>query len=178
MVHKIICQWQIFLFKSILFITDYNHTERAFFQKSQTFGLGHSNWAESFWGIWGIFVQFISTNLVLWVPFPCFPLIYHFIYKKLSLHIQIENKYLGLIFNLGRKELGIQASFVQSPPFLGNLGCMILTSVNILDQFLTPPCFLLDILFLFLAGFLSIGPLSKWSAQEHECTLEHQCGSQ
>jgi hypothetical protein len=43
-------------------VMDYGHPERAFFQKSHTFGLGKTNWAEKFWGIWGIFSQFISTH--------------------------------------------------------------------------------------------------------------------
>jgi hypothetical protein len=30
--------------------------------KSQMFGLGQTNWADKFWGIWGIFSQSISTN--------------------------------------------------------------------------------------------------------------------
>ena len=42
--------------------TDYGHPERAFFRKPQTFGLGQTNWAEKYWGIWGIFGQFISTH--------------------------------------------------------------------------------------------------------------------
>ena len=48
--------------------TDYGHPERAFFQKLETFGLGHTNWAEILWGIWGISGQTISTILALWVP--------------------------------------------------------------------------------------------------------------
>ena len=36
---------------------------------SQTFGLGQTNWADKFWGIWGTIVQTISTTiLALWVP--------------------------------------------------------------------------------------------------------------
>ena len=31
-------------------------------RKSQTFGLGQTNWAENFGGIWGIFGRFISTH--------------------------------------------------------------------------------------------------------------------
>ena len=42
--------------------TDYGHPERAFFQKSQTFGLGQTNWAENVGGIWSIFGRFISTH--------------------------------------------------------------------------------------------------------------------
>ena len=33
-----------------------------FFRKFQTFGLGQTNWADKFGGIWGIFGQFISTH--------------------------------------------------------------------------------------------------------------------
>ena len=39
------------------------NTERAFFRKPQTFGLGQTNWAENFGGIWGIFGRFISAYL-------------------------------------------------------------------------------------------------------------------
>ena len=28
-----------------------------FFQKSETFGLGQTNWAQIFWGIWGIYFR-------------------------------------------------------------------------------------------------------------------------
>ena len=40
----------------------------SFFQKFEAFGLGQTNWAEIFWGIWGIFGKTISTILALWVP--------------------------------------------------------------------------------------------------------------
>ena len=42
--------------------TEYGHPERAFFRKPQTFGLGQTNWAENFGGIWGIFGRFIGTH--------------------------------------------------------------------------------------------------------------------
>ena len=32
-------------------------SRESFFRKSQTFGLGQTNWAENFWGIWGIFEE-------------------------------------------------------------------------------------------------------------------------
>jgi hypothetical protein len=35
---------------------------KPFSLKSQTFGLGQTNWQDKFWGIWGIFGQFISTH--------------------------------------------------------------------------------------------------------------------
>ena len=43
-------------------VTDHGQPERAFFQKSWTFGLGQTFWAEFFWGIWGIFGRTISTH--------------------------------------------------------------------------------------------------------------------
>jgi hypothetical protein len=83
----------------IILSTDYGRPMKPFSLKSQTFGLGQTNWADKFWGIWGIFGRIISTH---------FPLINYYFYKKLSLFIQIPNIYLGLWdLNLGRKELGI-----------------------------------------------------------------------
>ena len=35
---------------------------RFFSSKSQTFVLGQTNWADKFWGIWGIFGWIISTH--------------------------------------------------------------------------------------------------------------------
>ena len=32
--------------------------------KARTFGLGQKNWADKFWGIWGIFCQNISTRFL------------------------------------------------------------------------------------------------------------------
>ena len=42
---------------------DYGHSERLFFQKSWTFELKQTFFAEIFWGIWGIFVQTFSTHV-------------------------------------------------------------------------------------------------------------------
>ena len=36
---------------------------------------------------------------------PCFPLINHYFYKKLSLYIQITNVYLGLEFEFGPQRI-------------------------------------------------------------------------
>ena len=73
--------WKLF-WKSILIFMHLNFHEmyhkycmkyelrtptESFFQKSQTFGLGKTNWAEIFWDIWGIFSE---TILPLWVPCP------------------------------------------------------------------------------------------------------------
>ena len=41
------------------------HSERAFFQKSQTFGFGQTNWAEKCRGILGIFGQTTVPILAL-----------------------------------------------------------------------------------------------------------------
>ena len=65
----------------------------------------HSEEPESIIGIWGIFGQFISTHfsnntlmrfvhvfltqMLPWVPCPCFPLINHYFHKKLSPQPQI-----------------------------------------------------------------------------------------
>ena len=43
--------------------------------------------------------------LVLWVPCPCFPIINHYFYKKLSLYIHIPNIYLGLGFEFGLQRI-------------------------------------------------------------------------
>ena len=47
-------------------------------------------------GAFGVFSANLSAPiLILWVPCPCFPLINHYFYKKLSLYIHIPNIYLG-----------------------------------------------------------------------------------
>ena len=67
---------------SFVCLTDYGHPERAVFQKFETFGLGQTNWAEIFWGIWGISGQSIKTILALWVPCPMADVAGSFSYKK------------------------------------------------------------------------------------------------
>ena len=53
------------------FLLDYElptYAQRElFFEKSQTFGLGQTNWAEILLGIWVFFGQTICTILALWV---------------------------------------------------------------------------------------------------------------
>ena len=76
--------------------TDYGHPERAFIQKSRTFGLGQTFWADFFRGIWGIFGWIISTH------FGMFSIIQPLFQKKLSLYIiHIPNIFLGLGFEFG-----------------------------------------------------------------------------
>ena len=74
-----------------------------FLLKSRTFGLEQTNWADKFWGIWGIFGR--TVFLVQWVPCPCFPLFNHYFYKKLSLYIHIPNICLGLGFKFGPQRI-------------------------------------------------------------------------
>jgi hypothetical protein len=45
--------------------TYYGHLERAFFQKSQTFGHGQANWAENVWSILVFSANLSALNLVL-----------------------------------------------------------------------------------------------------------------
>ena len=42
--------------------TDYGHPMKPFSSKSQTFGIGQTNWTDKFLDIWGIFGQTISTH--------------------------------------------------------------------------------------------------------------------
>ena len=57
-------------------------------------------------GAFGVFSTYLSAPIsVLWVPCPCFPLINHSFYKKLSLHIQIQNIYFGLGFEFGQQRI-------------------------------------------------------------------------
>jgi hypothetical protein len=42
--------------------TDYGRPIKPFFIETRTFGLGQTNWADKFWGIWGIFSQTSSTH--------------------------------------------------------------------------------------------------------------------
>ena len=42
--------------------TDYGRPMKLFSLKSSSFGLWQTNWANKFWGIWGIFDRTISTH--------------------------------------------------------------------------------------------------------------------
>ena len=76
--------------------------------KFRTFGLGQTNWADKFWGIWGIFSQTISTHFST-----VSPLIMFFRYstiistKKLSLLSPSQIFIWDGDLNLGCKDLGI-----------------------------------------------------------------------
>ena len=61
--------------------TDYGGPMKSFFIKITNFW----DWADNF-GAFGVFWADLSAPiLVQWVPCPCFPLINHYFYKKLSL---------------------------------------------------------------------------------------------
>ena len=47
--------------KTIIDYRDYGRPMKPFSFTSRTFWLGQTNWTNIFWGIWGIFGQFIST---------------------------------------------------------------------------------------------------------------------
>ena len=64
----------------IVYTTDNGHPERAFFQKFESFGLGH--WAEILGCILVISSQTIGTILALWVPCSWESVAGSFSYKK------------------------------------------------------------------------------------------------
>jgi hypothetical protein len=49
--------------------------EALFSLKSRTFGLGQTNWADKFWGIWDIFSQSTSTHFGTVSPLSMFSII-------------------------------------------------------------------------------------------------------
>ena len=56
----------------------------AFFSlKSRTFGLGQTNWADKFWGIWGIFGHTINTHFGTVSPLSMFSIIQPLFLQKL-----------------------------------------------------------------------------------------------
>ena len=66
--------------------------------KSQTFGLGQTNWAYKFWGIWGIFGQTISTHFCTVSPLFMVSIIHPLFLKKTKPLYPHPNEYLGLGF--------------------------------------------------------------------------------
>ena len=78
---------------------------KPFLLKSRTFGVGQINWADKFWGIWGIFGRTISTHFGTYSES-----LDHVFYdstiistKIQSLYIPIPNIYLG--FEVGPKRI-------------------------------------------------------------------------
>ena len=94
-------QWSLFLFKS------------------RTLGLGQSNCADEFWGIWGIFGQTISTHFGTVSPLFMFSITYSTIIStKKNKPLYPHSRYLFIWdwnLNLVRKELGILPLCVRSP---------------------------------------------------------------
>jgi hypothetical protein len=73
--------------------------ESFFFENLKPLGLGRQI-GPNILGAFGVFLADLSAPiLVLCVACPCFPLINHYFYKKLSIYIQIPNIYLGLGFD-------------------------------------------------------------------------------
>ena len=64
---------------------------KPFLLKSRTFVLGQTNWADKFWGIWGIFGQTISTHFDAVSSLSMFSIIQPIFLKNLTLYIQIPN---------------------------------------------------------------------------------------
>ena len=88
------------LYCLLLTTTDYGRPMKPIFIKNcKQFG-------QTNFGTFGVFLADLSALiLVPWVHCPCFPLINRYFYKKVSLYIQIPNKYLGLGFEF---EFGLQ----------------------------------------------------------------------
>ena len=83
---------------------------KPFFIKIQTFWA----WADKFWGIWGIFGQFISTHFGTLSSL--FSINQPLCLQKTKPFISKSQIFIwGWDLNLGRKELGIQSSCVRSP---------------------------------------------------------------
>ena len=57
-------------------------------------------------GAFGVFWADLSPPILMCVPCPCFPLINHYLYKKLSLYIQIPKIYFGVGVEFGPKRIG------------------------------------------------------------------------
>ena len=100
-------QWFISVYHWMIMGTDYGRSMKPFSLKFQTFGLGKTNWADRFCGIWGIFGWTISTHFDTVSPLPMFSIIQPIFFKKLSLYIHIPNVFLGLgfIFEFGLQRI-------------------------------------------------------------------------
>ena len=89
----------------IVKITDYRHPMKPFQQNLKLLDLGRQCGQKNF-GTFGVFWANLSAPiLVHWVPCPCFPLINHYFYKKISLYIQMPNNYLALGLEFGPQRI-------------------------------------------------------------------------
>ena len=82
--------------------TDYGRPMKPISLKSRAFGIGQTNWADKFWGIYGIFGQTISTHFGKVSPLSMF-----FHYSTIISTSQIIIWVWDLNLNLGSKKLGI-----------------------------------------------------------------------
>ena len=68
-------------------------------------GLGRKIGQINIWAFGVFSAELSALILVQWVPCPCFPLLNHCFYKKLSLYIHIQNIYLELGFEFGSQRI-------------------------------------------------------------------------
>ena len=68
---------------------------------SQTFGLGQTNWANKFWGIWGIFAQTINTHFGTVSPLPMLSINQPLFHQKTKLLYSYPKYFKGLGFEFG-----------------------------------------------------------------------------
>ena len=96
--------------------------QRSLFSpKYQTFGLGQTIWANKFWGIWGIFGQFISTLSGTVSPLSMFFVNQTLVLQKNEAFISESQIFVwDWDLNQDSKELGIQSSRVRSPWYIHN----------------------------------------------------------
>ena len=88
--------------------------EAFFHWNPELLGLGRQI-GQIHFGAFGVFSAELSVPiLVQWVPCPWFPLFNHYIYKKVSLYIHIQNIYLGLGFEFGPQRIFL-VSVVRGP---------------------------------------------------------------
>ena len=62
--------------------TDYGRPMKSFFIKIPNFWAWTENWADTFWGIWGIFGQFISAHFGTVSPLSMFSINQSLILQK------------------------------------------------------------------------------------------------
>ena len=92
-----------YVLSTYLIIITYWHglrtpNEAFFHQNPKVMGLGRQFVQINFPAFGAFSADLSAPILVQWVPCPCFPLINHYFYNKLSLYIRIQKIYLGLGF--------------------------------------------------------------------------------
>ena len=84
-------------YHSQLFIPRTTDAQWSLFSlKSRAFGLGQTNWADKFWGIWGIFGQTIRTHFGTVCPLSMFSIIQPLFLQKNKL----LNPHLKYLFGI------------------------------------------------------------------------------